>query len=109
MSKKATEQTNETNEDQKATEQSAQSHVLVNEGLCVIHLGGVKLMPGQSVEVEASFLKNQGVIYSICRGELVIKDNQALTKQIKEDAYSKRSKDPHEGKTLKELEDGGEI
>lgn len=109
MSKKTTEQQNETTAEQKNEVASPASHTLVNDGACVIHFGGKRVMPGESFEVDADALKNQGIVYSICRGELSVKGNPDLTKQIKEEAYSKRSKDPYEGKTLKELEDGGEI
>lgn len=82
---------------------------LVNTGLCVIYIGRDRIMPGESIDVEAEALETEAMEYFISRGEFTVKDNSALTEEVKTRANSKRKKDPTEGKSQAELEDGGEF
>lgn len=82
---------------------------LVNTGLCMIIVGDVNLMPGQEMEIEKDKLETSAFQYLISRGEAAVKDNSALTEEVKAKANARRKKDPTEGKSRKELEDGGEF
>lgn len=76
-------------------------------GVCLIIVDGVHRHPGEVFDVEESKLKTSAFEYLIAKGDLEVKDNSALNKEIKQSAASKRKKDPREGKSKAELEDGG--
>lgn len=92
-----------------AKEKNVEKMILVNDGVCTIFFKGDRYMPGDEIEVEAHELENKGIESLIHRGDLIIKDNSAATAEIKDRVESKRKKDPKEGKSRKELEDGGEF
>lgn len=76
-------------------------------GVCLIIVDGVHRHPGEVFDVEESKLKTSAFEYLIAKGDLEVKDNSALNEEIKQSAASKRKKDPREGKSKAELEDGG--
>lgn len=82
---------------------------MVNTGVCVIIIEGQRRMPGDEFEISADAIKNSGVVYAVARGDLSVKDNSKLNSEITEGHQKKRRKDPAEGKTKAELEDGGEL
>ena len=81
---------------------------LINSGLAVIYINRNRVMPGEEIEVPASLVECDGIQFSITRKELTIKDNAELNAAIIEKNIKKKKKDPADGKTQKELEDGGE-
>lgn len=81
---------------------------LINSGVAVIYIDRNRVMPGEEIEVPASLVECDGIQYSITRKELTIKDNAELNAEIVEKNIKKKKKDPTDGKTQKELEDGGE-
>lgn len=81
---------------------------LVNTGVALIIIDRVDVMPGKEITVAESVLERQGTKALMAEGKLTIKDNSDLNAEIVEAFNSKRKKDPNEGKTKKELEDGGE-
>lgn len=83
--------------------------ILVNVGVCTIYFKGDRHLPGDEFEVATADLENKGIESLIHRGDLIVKDNSAATAEIKDRVESKRKKDPKEGKSRKELEDGGEF
>lgn len=85
------------------------SVVLVNAGVCSIYFKGERFMPGDEMTVTTSDLENKGIESLVYRGDLIVKDDAAATAEIKDRVDSKRRKDPKEGKSRKELEDGGEF
>lgn len=86
----------------------ATTFILSNKGLCSIYFGGERYMPGEEFEVTKEQLENQGIRSLIVRGDLVVKDNADLNDEIIETMHKKRKASPTEGKSLKQLEDGGE-
>ena len=82
---------------------------LINEGVCTVFFKGDRYMPGDEIEVSENDLQNKGIESLIYRGDLVIKDDSKATKEVKERVEKSRKKDPSEGKSRKELEDGGEF
>ena len=87
---------------------SAKKIILVNTGLCVLLFKGQRLMPEKEIEVKEKDLELPGVESAIMRGELTVKDDSELNAEVKERASKKKKKDPDEGKTKDQLEDGGE-
>lgn len=81
---------------------------LVNRGLCVVYFGGVKALPGEELEVTAEDLELSSIESLISRGVLEVKDNAEKNDEIKEKSRSRKKKEPADGKSIKELEDGGE-
>lgn len=81
---------------------------LVNTGVALIIIDRHDLMPGKELVVKDEVLARQGTKSLIAQGKLTIKDNSDLNAQIIEEFESKRKADPTEGKTKKQLEDGGE-
>lgn len=81
---------------------------LVNTGVALIIIDRVDVMPGKEITVAESVLERQGTKALMAEGKLTIKDNSDLNAEIVEAFKSKRKKDTNEGKTKKELEDGGE-
>ncbi|QLF85360.1 major capsid protein [Salmonella virus STSR3] len=61
---------------------------------------------GDEHEIAEKDLKLPGIESSIARGELKVKTMKISTKQLLSDRQRKE-KDPDDGKTIKELEDGG--
>lgn len=82
---------------------------LINTGICAIVINGELIMPDEEVKVDESTIELQGFAFLFARGELEVKDNAKLTKKIKESLLKAKKPDSLEGKSLKELEDGGEI
>lgn len=82
---------------------------LVNTGLALIIIDRVKVMPGKEIVVSKEVLERQGTKALISEGKLTIKDESDLNAEIAEKFNAKRRKDPNEGKTKKQLEDGGEF
>ena len=79
---------------------------LINTAVCVIFIDEEMLKPGDQIVVDRSSLERFESL--IARGELTIdnfKENQEVVKR----ASAKRKKDPSEGKSRAELEDGGEF
>lgn len=79
---------------------------LINTAVCVIFIDEEMLKPGDQIVVDRSSLERFESL--IARGELTIdnfKENQEVVKR----ANAKRKKDPTEGKSRAELEDGGEF
>lgn len=81
---------------------------LINRGLCVVHFASVSAQPGQEFQIEAADLELPGFESLISSGVLEVKDNAEKNEEIKEKARSRKKKDHTEGKSIKELEDGGE-
>ncbi|HBI4576244.1 TPA: hypothetical protein K7O19_004063 [Salmonella enterica subsp. enterica serovar Infantis] len=81
---------------------------LVNTGVALIIIDRVDVMPGKEITVAESVLERQGTKSLVAQGKLAVKDNSDLNAQIIEEFESKRRADPTEGKTKKQLEDGGE-
>ena len=81
---------------------------LVNTGVALIIIDRVDVMPGKEIVVGGEVLERQGTKALMAEGKLTIKDNSDLNAEIVEAFKNKRKKDPNEGKTKKELEDGGE-
>ncbi|EBH2608651.1 hypothetical protein FKF61_21810 [Salmonella enterica] len=86
----------------------AKEFTLVNTGVALIIIDRVDVMPGNEIVVGEEVLERQGTKALMAEGKLTIKDNSDLNAEIVEAFKSKRKKDPNEGKTKKELEDGGE-
>lgn len=94
----------------KKTEAETEERVaIVNVGTALIFINGEKLMPDQELEIDVAQLKTSGVEYLFGQGALVVKDNSALTDEVRERVEARRKKDPTAGKSQKELEDGGEF
>ena len=83
--------------------------VLKNEGLSKIVFKGDSYMPGDDIEVTESELSLPSIESLIMRGKLSVKNDSEKTESIAAEAKSKRKKDPSEGKSRAELEDGGEF
>lgn len=81
---------------------------VINKGLCMIYFKGEKHKPDSEFEIEAADLENAGIEMLIARGNLVVKDDSEATKEVKERVNKRIKKDPDEGKSIAELEDGGE-
>lgn len=81
--------------------------IIVNTGLAAIHVFRERILPDQEMAIPESLLETDGIQYLISRGEIEIKDDSARTKEIKAEAVKNKKKSRHEGKTQKELEDGG--
>lgn len=87
---------------------AAKKIILVNTGLCVMFFNGQKLMPEQEMEVKEKDLLLPGIESAIMRGELTVKDDSELNAEVKERVSKRKKKDPDDGKTKDQLEDGGE-
>lgn len=87
----------------------AKEITIVNTGVCAIYIGTDRIMPDEEMNVPAEALETSAFGYLIARGEISVKDNSAMNKEIKERVLSKRKKDKDEGKTKAQLEDGGEF
>lgn len=81
---------------------------LVNSGLSAIFIGRTRILPDEEIEIDADSLTTSGIEYLVFRGELSVVSDKSAEKEIKERVSKRVKKDPNEGKTLKELEDGGE-
>ena len=86
---------------------AAKKIIIKNTGLCVMFFNGVKMMPGDEQEITEKDLKLPGVESAIARGELKVKNDEDLNEAVVERAKKKKKKDPDDGKTIKELEEGG--
>lgn len=86
----------------------AKEITLVNTGLSALYINRVRLLPDEEIEVSEDRISEPSFMFLISRGELAIKDDSAKTAEIKAKAAKTRKKDPTEGKSQKELEDGGE-
>lgn len=86
---------------------AAKKIIIKNTGLCVMFFNGVKMMPGDEQEITEKDLKLPGIESAIARGELKVKNDEDLNEAVVERAAKKKKKDPDDGKTIKELEDGG--
>lgn len=93
----------------KNTEAAEERVAIVNAGTALIFINGEKLMPDQEIEIDVAQLKASGVEYLFGQGALVVKDDAALTNEVRERVEARRKKDPTAGKSQKELEDGGEF
>lgn len=82
--------------------------ILVNSGVCNLIIDGEVVKPDAEIEVSAKFLELPGFETLISRGELTIKDNTEANKEVKERVKKRKKADPDEGKTVSQLEDGGE-
>jgi len=79
---------------------------LINTGACIIIIDNEMLKPDDEITVDDDQLERFESL--IARGELTIdnfKENQEVIKR----SNAKRKKDPSEGKSRAELEDGGEF
>lgn len=81
---------------------------LTNTGLAAIYINRKRILPDEEIDVQEDMLKNEGIIYLIGRGEIAVKGDHEKTKEIKSAAVKNKKKDRDEGKSKKELEDGGE-
>lgn len=79
---------------------------LINTATCVIFIDGEMLKPGDHIDIEQSEIER--FESTIGRGDLTI-DNFNKNQEVVTKVASKRKKDPSEGKTRAELEDGGEF
>lgn len=77
-------------------------------GVCMIIMDGKRYHPGDEIEIESDRINDSAIEYLIARGDVEVKDNSEINEQIKAKAEKKRKKDHTEGKSRKELEDGGE-
>ena len=82
---------------------------VVNSGLCPIYIGLDRVMPDEEYELAAEKLEEDAFKYLFGRGELVVKDDIATTKSVVEKANKNKKRNPDEGKTKAQLEDGGEF
>lgn len=85
----------------------AKKIIIKNTGLCVMFFNGVKMMPGDEHEISEKDLKLPGIESAIARGELKVKNDEDLNEAVVERVAKKKKKDPDDGKTIKELEEGG--
>ena len=86
---------------------AAKKIIIKNTGLCVMFFNGVKMMPGDEHEISEKDLKLPGIESAIARGELKVKNDEDLNEAVVERVAKKKKKDPDDGKTIKELEEGG--
>lgn len=86
---------------------AAKKIIIKNTGLCMMFFNGVKMMPGDEQEITEKDLKLPGIESAIARGELKVKNDEDLNEAVVARAAKKKKKDPDDGKTAKELEDGG--
>lgn len=82
---------------------------VVNTGLCAIYINRVQMLPDAELEISAEMLNTSAIEYLIARGELEVKDNAKVNKEVADRVNKRKKKDPNEGKTLSQLEDGGEF
>lgn len=76
-------------------------------GVCLVIIDGVHRHHGDEFQATEEQLKSSAFEYLIAKGDLEIKGDSEANEAIKEKAASKRKKDPKEGKSKAELEDGG--
>lgn len=107
MAKKA--ETKNTEAETKNTEAVEDRVTILNVGTALIFINGEKLMPDHELEIDAAQLKTSGVEYLFGQGALSVKDNAALTNDVRGRVEARRKKDPTAGKSQKDLEDGGEF
>ncbi|WEY17671.1 hypothetical protein VC1_08 [Vibrio phage Vc1] len=86
---------------------AAEKIIIINTGLCVMFFNGENVMPEHEMEVAEKDLKLPGIESSIVRGEFKVKDDSDLNEEVVERAAKRKKKDPDDGKTKDELEDGG--
>ena len=86
-----------------------ETFTVVNTGTCVIIWNQERHLPGEEFELKAEDLEKDGIVYLISKNKLAVKDNSKLNAEIQEKDSKKRRKDPTEGKTKAELENGGEF
>lgn len=87
----------------------AKEITVVNTGLAAIYIMRERVLPDEEMTIPAEILEAGSLDFLISRGELAIKDDAAQTARIAEKVNKRKKKDPTEGKTQKELEDGGEF
>lgn len=83
--------------------------VVVNTGLSAIYINRELVMPDDEFEIPSDYLELPAFESLFAVGSLTVKDDSAATKEVVERARAKAKKDPFEGKSRKELEDGGEF
>lgn len=77
-----------------------------NTGVCIVHFKEHSAMPGESFEISDDDLSLPGVRSLIWNGSLSVTSHPEKQEEIK-DSFTPK-KDPDDGKTAKQLEDGGE-
>lgn len=87
----------------------AKAITIVNTGLCAIYIGRDRILPDEEMEITEELLSADSIKSLINSGEITVKDNTELNKSIKEELSKRRKRDPFEGKSQKEVEDGGEF
>lgn len=92
-----------------AKAKSTEMITLINTGVAVVSINKERFLPNEEMEVSTDLLDAQSIRSLIFRGELSIKDNADLVRQIKSEMAERHKPDPTAGKTTKQLEDGGEI
>lgn len=93
-----------------SNEQAEKSTVTLKViGACRVKFGGVNYSHGSEFEASESDLKGKGIGYLFTQKILVVKDNEAKTREVIETHRAGAKKDPNEGKSREELENGGDI
>lgn len=82
---------------------------LVNSGVCSIFIKGDRYVPGDEIEVLESDLETSGIEMLIARGDLKVKNDDEKTEAVKERVSKSKKPSAADGKSKKELEDGGEF
>lgn len=103
---------NETKEETQATEAAEQVATTVTlkvTGACRVKLKGETLQYGSEFEIPEADLQGKGIGHLFAQKVLVVKDNEAKTREVIENHRAGSKKDPNEGKTREELENGGDI
>ncbi|QVW27733.1 hypothetical protein [Hafnia phage Pocis76] len=87
----------------------AKEITIVNTGLCAIYIGADRILPDEELAIPEELLSADSIRALIASGELSVKDDSKTTKEIAAEVNKRRKRDPFEGKSIKELEDGGEF
>lgn len=82
---------------------------LVNSGVCTIFIKGDRYVPGDEIEVMESDLETSGIEMLIARGDLKVKNDDEKTEAVRERVSKRKKPSATDGKSKKELEDGGEF
>lgn len=110
MATKTKAENTETTEATETTEQATKSTVTVKvTGACRVKLNGENLQYGSEFELDESELSRKGIGYLFAQKLLVVKDDEAKTREIIEAHRAGAKKDPNAGKSIQELENGGDI
>lgn len=80
---------------------------LVNTGKAVLIIDGKRVLPKEEIDVTEAYLSRRAIRSLVFRGELTVKDNSALNKQVADEHAKLYKPDETQRKTVKELEDGG--